>query len=206
MNEAVETMGSGRTRIGEWTSKGWDWFVEDPWPYLVAGLLATALFSFTGGILFGPVLLGLAAMGIRKERLERTEAADFFQGFNLFLPSFFSGLLIICFSLFGLIFLIVPGVVIFAMYLFTFHFIFDQGQDFWQAMESSRKLVARDYFGFTLFALLLVAINLLGAAFFGVGIVATFPIASLAITAAYLDCAGVEPPPVQDDARPVVIE
>ncbi len=207
MDEAIQTAGFQKARVGYWLGRGWDRFVENPIPYLVAGLVGVAITSFTGGLLLGPVLVGLAAMGIRRVRLDRVEAADFFQGFNFFLPALMSGILVICFSLAGLIFLIVPGLVIFAMYLFTFHFIFDQEQDFWEAMESSRRLVSQDYFGFALFAALLLFLNFLGVLFFGVGCVATLAITSLAVTEAYLDLASGEgPAPPAIGASPIRIE
>ncbi len=207
MDEAIQTVGFQKAKVGQWLGRGWDRFVEAPIPYLVVGLVGVALTSFTGGLLLGPVLVGLAAMGVRRARLQRVEAADFFQAFNFFLPGLMSGLLVICFSLAGLIFLIVPGLVIFAMYLFTFHFIFDQEQDFWEAMESSRRLVSQDYFGFSLFAALLLFLNFLGMLFFGVGCVATLAITSLAVTEAYLDVAdGAAPAPPTVDTNPVRIE
>lgn len=207
MDEAVQTTAFQRARGGQWLARAWDRFLEVPVPFLVAGLIGVALISFTGGILWGPALCGLAAMGVRRHRLRRTETADFFQGFTLFVPSILSGILVLCFSLAGLVFLIVPGLVIFAMYLFTFHFIADQGEDFWQAMESSRKLVSQDYFGYTLFATILVFINFLGILFFGVGVVATLSITSLAVTEAYLDMSDQEhAPSVEPDSPPVTIE
>jgi uncharacterized membrane protein len=87
--------------------------------------------------------------------------------------------------------------VILSMYMFTFHFLVHRGDDFWQAMEASRKLVSRDYFGFVAFGLLLGAINFLGLMLLGVGVVITIPATSYAMTAAYLDSAAVTiPPPV----------
>lgn len=205
-NETTQTVGPSRARTGEWMSKAWDWFLEDPWQQLLVGLLAVALLTFSQGLLYGPVVLGLAAVGLRKVRMERLEAADFFQGFKFFLPAFLSGLLVICFSIAGLIFLIVPGLVVFSMYLFTFHFIFDQGQDFWEAMESSRKLVSRDYFGFAFFAVLLLFLNFLGLLFFVVGSLATISISALAVTAAYLDFTDQSALEPAQEAEPVLIE
>ncbi len=207
MDEVIHPVGYQKAKAGQWLGRGWDRFMEKPIPYLVVGLIGVALTSFTGGLLLGPVLAGLAAMGIRRFRLERVELGDFFQGFNFFLPAFMSGLLVICFSLAGMVFLIIPGLVIFAMYLFTFHFIADQEQDFWEAMESSRRLVSQDYFGFSLFAALLLFLNFLGTLFFGVGCVATLAITSLAVTEAYLDLAeGAPPPPPGANTSPVRIE
>lgn len=208
MMEAVEVRGPARARSAYWLGKGWDWFVQDPGGSLVVGLLAVALLTVTQSILLGPVMVGLAAVAVRRFRMGRFEIADFFQGFRLFLPALLSGLLVLAFTIVGLVFLIVPGLVIFSMYLFTFHFIFDQNQDFWEAMESSRKVVARDYFGFTVFVVLIVLLNLLGIAFLYVGTILTVMVTGYAITAAYVDCTEGEVEVVlpAPPSAPVVIE
>lgn len=197
-----------RARPGEWLTQGWDWFVEDPAKHLLLGLIATALLVASQSLLLGPVMLGMAAVGISRVKQNQVDVANFFEALPYFFPSALSGILILGFSLIGLVFLIVPGIVIFAMYLFSFHFILDQGQDFWEAMESSRKLVARDYLGFSLFGGAVVALNLLGFAFVILGMMVTIPVTSLAISAAYYYCMENEEapsaPPVE--ARPVQID
>jgi len=201
----TELSSPSKVRLSAWLNAGWDVFMEDPGSFLIIGLVAVALLAFTHGLLWGPVMLGLAAVGVRRVRMGRVEVADFFQGFRYFLPAVLAGLLVLVFSVIGLAFLIVPGVVVFSMYLFTFHFIFDQEQDFWEGMESSRKLVARDYFGFALFALILLGINFLGLAFLLIGTILTVPVTALAMTAAYLDI--IEGPPAPSpDSKPVMIE
>ena len=196
-----------RAQVGRWLTQGWDWFVEDPAKYLVLGLVGTALLIVTQSLLLGPVMLGMAAVGVRRARHSKVEIGDFFEALPYFLPSLLSGILILGFSLIGLAVLIVPGIVIFSMYLFSFHFILDQGQDFGGAMESSRKLVARDYLGFSLFGGAVVLMNLLGLAFLVLGMMVTLPVTSLAISAAYFHCLDTEeasPPP--SEATPVRID
>ncbi|MGH9340465.1 MAG: hypothetical protein ACRD1R_12965 [Acidobacteriota bacterium] len=200
--EIADSVGPFRVRIGYWMNTGWEWFLKDIGMHLLIGLIA-AIFLHVGTIfLMGPVYAGMAVAGLRMARSQRTEVQDFLDGFRYFLAAFLSSLLIFVFVVVGLIFLIVPGLVITAMYLFTFHFIVDRHQDFWQAMESSRKVVSRDYFGFTLFVVLLGIINALGLAFFWVGILLTLPVSYLATTAAYLDVLGTEPALLSDSPPP----
>ncbi|MDA2928862.1 hypothetical protein MYX84_02765 [Acidobacteria bacterium AH-259-O06] len=192
MTETNEQVSTARVRIGHWINRGWDWFVEDLGMHILITLIP-ALLIYSGFIVFlvGPVAAGVALAGLRKANLNRVEFKDFADGFSrYFLPAFLSGLLILVFSTIGLVFLIVPGLVIMAMYQFTFHFIVDRHEDFWQAMESSRKLVSHDYFGFTGFILLLALIDFLGVCFMMVGLLVTLPVSWLAITAAYLDFSG----------------
>jgi len=159
---------------------------------LIGAALVTALIP-----LIGPVSAGFAMTGIQKCRNGKVELGDFFAGFgNFFLGSLAAGLLISLFALIGFALFIIPGLVIASMYMFTFHFMADRNQDFWQAMESSRKLVARDYFGFVIFGLVLLAINFVGVMLV-IGCLVTFPWTAYAVSAAYYDCVGSAsaPPP-----------
>jgi len=174
-------------RPGRWISQGWDWFVADLGPFVLIGLLACVLTSFSLFLVTGPVAAGLALVSLNKARGKQVEVDDFFSGFRFFVPAFLASLVIGLLTLVGLVFLVIPGLVVLAMYVFTFHIMVDHKQDFWRALSISRELVARDYFGFTIFVGILVVANLLGLAFLGVGVIVTVPMTSLSVTAAYLD-------------------
>jgi uncharacterized membrane protein len=57
-------------------------------------------------------------------------------------------------------------------------------------MESSRKLISKNWFSFFAFALALFAINILGALLLGVGLLVTIPLSFCAIASAYADIVG----------------
>lgn len=184
MSESTAT--PRRAEIGAWISRGWDWFIEDLIINLGIGLAASIILTVGNVFLVGPVLAGLALAAMRKATKGQVVLWDFFDGFRLryLFWSSLAYLLIAIFSLVGLVFLIVPGLVIFGMYVFTFHFIVADEKDFWQAMESSRRFVSQDYFGFTLFAILMVLLNGAGLAFFGIGTLVTLPLSALILSAA----------------------
>lgn len=193
-----------KVRIGQWINRGWDCFVSDPGVNLLIGLVAAALLAVVP-FLIGPISAGFALAGAKKCESGKVRIEDFFAGFSRhFLPSLLSSVLIFLFAAVGLVFLIIPGIVILTMYMFTFHYMVYRQEDFWQAMESSRKLVSRDYFGFVAFGIVLACVNLLGVMLMGVGVVASLPITYFALTAAYFDCAGV-PAPGASPAAPVTI-
>jgi len=87
---------------------------------------------------------------------------------------------------------LIPGLVVWAMYQFTYLFIVDKQMDFWPAMQASHELVKRDYFGFTIFLLALLLINLGGVLLCVVGLLVTLPLMQAAITVAYRDLVGFE--------------
>jgi uncharacterized membrane protein len=60
-------------------------------------------------------------------------------------------------------------------------------------MEASHAIVKQDYFGFTMFLILLFLVNVLGALCCIVGLLVTFPLSIVAITVAYKEIVGFEP-------------
>jgi len=77
-----------------------------------------------------------------------------------------------------------------AMYKFTYLFIVDKRMDFWPAMQASHAVVKNDYFGFTMFLLLAVLVNILGFLCCIVGMLVSIPVTVAAITVAYKELVG----------------
>jgi uncharacterized membrane protein len=123
----------------------------------------------------------------------RAEFSDLFKGFDYFVPALVASLIIAVFVLCGTILCIIPGLVVAAMYKFTYLFIVDKRMDFWPAMQASHEIVKRDYVGFTLFLILMALVNLLGVLCCIVGIFVTIPVTFAAITIAYKEIVGFEP-------------
>jgi uncharacterized membrane protein len=96
------------------------------------------------------------------------------------------------FSFIGLLFLVIPGLVIAAMYSFTFLFIIDKRMDYWTAMRASHAVVKQDYLGYTLFLIALVALNIVGFLCLVVGLLVTIPMSMAAIAVAYQEVVGFE--------------
>ena len=80
-----------------------------------------------------------------------------------------------------------------AIYQFTYLFIIDKKMDFWPALQASHEIVKNDYFGFTLFFIVAVLLNIIGVLCCAVGVLATLPIFFAATTAAYKEIIGFEP-------------
>jgi len=69
----------------------------------------------------------------------------------------------------------------------------DKRMDFWQAMQASHAVAKNDYFGFTMFLLLTVLVNLLGVLCCAVGLFVSIPVTFAAITIAYQEVVGFDP-------------
>lgn len=112
---------------------------------------------------------------------------DFWQGFNFWLTlaivSVVSGILVML----GVFLLVIPGLYLAVSYLMITPFIVLAGFEFWDAMEASRKLITRNFWNMLGFVLLLLALNIAGLLFLGIGVLVTIPISYLAIYAAFTD-------------------
>jgi uncharacterized membrane protein len=173
---------------GRWISEGWDLVFSDFGNYF----LITLVFGFLNSVplIQGALIAGFHIFTMKKLAGRKPELADLFKGFNFFLPTLVASLLIALFTFLGTLAFVIPGLVIAAMYKFTYLFIVDKRLDFWPAMQASHAVVKNDYFGFTIFLLLAVLVNIIGFCFLIVGLLVTIPVTFAAITVAYKELVG----------------
>ncbi len=189
-------------RPGKYLQDGWELFKQNPGGFIG---FAVVFFIIQGILGYLPRIGGLISLAITaplgagfyvvsaKLMQRRTpEFQDFFTGFQFFVPlmllSVVSSILIIL----GFILLIVPGVFLMVCYLFPSMLIIDRRLDFWPAMELSRRVVQSQWFGFFIFILLIILINLGGVLLLGVGLLVSLPVSACAVAAAYADIFGLQ--------------
>jgi len=180
-----------RASGGRWIGEGWALVKADLGNYIVISLL----FALLSGVplIQGPLIAGFHIFTMKKLMGRNAEFGDLFKGFNLFVPTLVASLLIGLFTFAGTLLCIIPGLVVAAMYKFTYLFIVDKRMDFWPAMQASHAVVKNDYFGFTMFLILAFLVNLLGVLCCIVGLLVTIPLTFAAITVAYKEIVGFEP-------------
>jgi len=177
---------------GRWISEGWALVTADLGNYVLLALIFLVLSSAVPVILQGPMIAGLHIFTMKKLMGRRAEFADLFTGFNYFVPTLVASIVIGLFVFAGTLACIIPGLVMAAMYKFTYLFIVDKRMDFWPAMQASHAVVKRDYAGFTLFLILMALVNILGALCCIVGLLVSIPVTFAAITVAYKEIVGFE--------------
>jgi len=175
---------------GRWISEGWALVTADLGNYVLLALIFLVLSSAVPVILQGPMIAGLHIFTMKKLMGRRAEFADLFTGFNYFVPTLVASIVIGLFVFAGTLACIIPGLVVAAMYKFTYLFIVDKRMDFWPAMQASHAVVKRDYAGFTLFLILMALVNILGALCCIVGLLVSIPVTFAAITVAYKEIVG----------------
>jgi hypothetical protein len=173
---------------GRWLSAGWELVKADLGNYL---LLALLFFVLNGvPLIQGALIAGFHIYTMKKIMRRPAGVGDLFKGFNYFLATLVASILIGLFTFVGFVLLFIPGLVVAAMYKFTYLFIVDKRMDFWQAMQASHAVVRRDYFGFVMFLILAFLVNVLGFCCLIVGLLVTVPLTFAAITVAYSEIVG----------------
>lgn len=190
--------------IGKYFGRGWEickqnlgGFVGFTVVLVLIGLALGALPERLAGlrsiinlVISGPLVAGFYIVAFKLMKQQAVAFGDFFRGFNNFLPLFLTNLLVSIFTAIGFILLIVPGIYLAVAYLFSIPFVVGRKFDFWEAMESSRKVITKQWFGIFVFLLALLGINIVGALLLGVGLLVTIPLSSCAIAAAFEDIVG----------------
>jgi hypothetical protein len=180
-----------QAHAGRWIGAGWELVFADLGNYVLLALVFCIFNSVP--LIQGALIAGFHIFTMKKLMGRNPDIGDLFKGFNFFVPTLVASLLIGLFTFAGFLFFIIPGLVIAAMYKFTYLFIVDKRMDFWPAMQASHSVVKNDYFGFTMFMLLAVVINILGFCCFIIGLLITIPVTFAAITVAYKELVGFEP-------------
>ena len=175
---------------GRWIGEGFDLVKKDLGNYILISLI----FFLLNGVplIQGALIAGFHIFTMKKLMGRKAEFGDLFKGFNFFVPTLVASLLIGIFTFAGTLLCIIPGLVVAAMYKFTYLFIVDKRMDFWPAMQASHAVVKRDYVGFTLFLILMALVNILGALCCIVGLLVSIPVTFAAITVAYKEIVGFE--------------
>jgi hypothetical protein len=186
--------------VQHYIKQGWEMFKEHISEFVgftlilfVASAVSSKL-APAGSLVFSAVISSLSAgYALAAFRLlsgQPIEFADFFKGFNYFLPLFLASLAGGFIVSIGFVLLIIPGIYLAVAYMFTTYFIIDYRMEFWQALETSRKIITKNWFAFFGFAFALFAINLLGGLALGVGLLVSIPVTACAAAIAYKDIIG----------------
>jgi len=183
-------------KIGDYVSQGYDLFKENMGPFIGFTVLVILInvflvYTLIGEFLVqGPLAVGFAIVAHRIAKKRGHEFGDFFKGFDFFVPLLLAGLIMTIFIGIGFIFLIIPGIYLAVAYFFTYQLIVFRKMEFWEAMETSRKLISKEWFSVFGFIIVLGLINFAGALCLGVGLLFTIPITACAAYVAYSDIVG----------------
>jgi hypothetical protein len=136
-----------QVNVGACLGRGWDLVREDFWP-AVGGAAVVWIIATTVGLIAWPAYAGLYVFFLKKLRGQRAEFHDVFAGFSIaFLPLFLGGLVAAILSGLGLLLCILPGIYLLIAWSFAMPLMVDKKMDFWPALECSRKIVNKNWWG-----------------------------------------------------------
>lgn len=213
--------GGGSNNFGAYSSGNFNF--ED---LMTAGQILSSSTSWILGIALAPLALGTYIVARKVNKNLDYQFKDFFSGYNWFVPLILASLLTGMITMFSGLILTIPWVIIgvvaefpiplvvvvaiilflpvfyFAIaFAFTNLFIIYRDYNFWPAMQASRKLITKNWWGMFGFMFLIGLINLAGALLCGVGLLFTIPLSACATYAAYqhvMDQSGMEEDPVEE--------
>ena len=172
--------------LGEgYIKKSWTIMWEEAGPFILGGFILLVINYIASSILIGPTIAGFMYMTLKKLRGERVTVGDAFKGYEKFLTTFVAGLVYLLMVAVGLLFLVVPGIIVGAMFIYMFPFIVDKNMDFSQAFKASLELTSKRLLDHCLFFVVVSLIGVAGILAFGIGIFVTIPLMYIAFGVAY---------------------
>lgn len=181
------------TEFGVWAfmGQGWD-LVKIHWLPLAAMTfiqVAIQCVPYLGGcvtfIIGGAIQVGIwrALLGAIDGRPPRV--GMMFEGFDRFGDAFLAYIVTTILVGLGLIFLIVPGIILAVMWVFTFPVLAENRFSFWEAMQRSAVLTEGYRWRIFLLCLACIPVALLGLVAFCIGIFVAIPVCMAAFGFAY---------------------
>jgi predicted Ser/Thr protein kinase len=190
--------------------RGWTLVKSDFWPTVGVTALILVLFgaasavgaqttsgtiwtgtSVIGILLAGPLFGGLNLYYLKKIRGETVNIETAFSGFsNRFMHLFLGSFVVDTLTWLGFLCLIVPGVYLMVAWMWTLPLIIDKRLDFWPAMQTSMKVVNKNWWKFLLAFVVFGLVAFSGVVACGFGVFITIPIGMAALMYAFEDVFG----------------
>ena len=197
-NQVNANQTTGEIHLGKWINEAWDFVFANFSDFLLISVIYVLLIILASSTVLikfmvaGPLTVGMFYVIFNKLRGAPIHIGDISKGFNFFIAAVLADVLISVFVALGFIFLIIPGIIISALYMFTFPLVLEKKLDFLEAMETSRKVVSQHIFELSVFMLVLYLFLLIGLMLLFVGFFVALPIVFVAIALAYRDIFGLE--------------
>ena len=196
----MEAQASAGLRVGDAISYGWAAFKKTPGPLVVIALVVLVVGALTSGIgnavsresaVFGVIVqiagyvvsmilsLGLIRVALKVTRGEEVDVADLFKTDQLgpyIVASILFGIMVAV----GLIFCIVPGVILAVIYGFYGYVILGRGVGVGEGFSHAAEITKGQRGTVFLLGLAFMGINLLGALACGAGLLVSYPITIVA--------------------------
>ncbi|RLA68272.1 MAG: hypothetical protein DRQ78_01470 [Epsilonproteobacteria bacterium] len=123
-----------------------------------------------------PLLAGITMLAINHSRGKDIAFASIFNYYHLAGKLSLATIAMYVMMFLGFLLFIIPGIYLMIAYVFMTPLIVDKGMNVWEAMETSRKAVTKHWFKVFGLSFMLGMIMLMGAIFFGIGLIWAIPL------------------------------
>jgi ABC-type amino acid transport system permease subunit len=131
-------------KIDQFIKDSWDIYVQNILNIVLAVLIAIVLSVFTLGILFPVLYTGVAMMFVRAKRGETLNYNDVFKYMNKWLTLLgLCSVILVC-VITGLVFFILPGLLIASIWMFAGLLVVDKGLGVFEALGKSKDIVMKN--------------------------------------------------------------
>ncbi|MCW6035240.1 hypothetical protein K4A83_02995 [Spirulina subsalsa FACHB-351] len=145
-----------------------------------------------------PLEAGFYIIALKTFQGQARSFNDFFKGFERYFQLVAGGLVSAIFIIIGIILCVIPGIYLAVSYTLVIPLIVDRKLSFWEAMETSRQLVTKNWFSWFSLSICVVVINILGVLACGFGVLVSLPLSYGIWIAAYKDVVGLKYGNIQD--------
>lgn len=145
--------------------------------HIVVMLIMMVAGGASGGLLYGPMVLGYMRMLKMEEEGGTPQIGDVFKGFDDFLPAFLAMFLGGLAVSVGMMLCIIPGLLILALPMTAVYLVMLGEKDGINALKRAWEIVKANLIPSALCALVLGLIGSLGMILCGIGMILTMPIA-----------------------------
>jgi uncharacterized membrane protein len=123
-------------------------------------------------------------LGLHDKKDQRS-VGELFSGVDYFFNYIIGGVIYAIIVVFGFILLIIPGIIWSMKYQFFAYLIIDKNMRPIDALKESARITQGHKMNLFIFSLLAILLNLAGLLFFGIGLLVTIPLTSLAVVRIY---------------------
>lgn len=155
--------------------------VQDTWIVPVLGLFAVAYTI----LIEGPIGFGASFAFLKAARGDKVEIKDMFEAFRNYFNAVFASLLVGVIIVFGLILLIVPGIIFACKLAFTPYLVVDKKMEVIEAIKTSWRMTDGYAWDVFFIGLLAIPIGIAGLLALGVGVILSVMWIGLAFASLY---------------------
>ena len=184
-------------RFGDYLSEGMEIFKQNIGGFVLYALvmmginMVLGLIPIIGSIgsvvISAPLTVGFYIVARKIRYGGEYEFGDFFGGFQKFMPLFLTSLIGGLLTLAGFIFLVIPGIYLAIAFSWGSLMVWFFDYEFWPALDTSRKIISKNWFPIFGFLFVLGLILMGGALAFGIGILFAIPFMHCCVYAAFDD-------------------